>query len=162
MVLKDIFSVRVDTTTRFAFAYAYKSLTSRNARDFLEKLIKIMPFKVKRVQTDNGSEFMGEFEELLNKLNIIHFFNYPKDPQSNAFVERFNRTLYEHLIEWNLNEIIQPDKFNYYLMNYLLWYNTQKPHQALSAFSPLEYFLKNYIRNNYYSNMYINRTILNL
>ncbi|MEO0296629.1 MAG: IS481 family transposase, partial [candidate division WOR-3 bacterium] len=68
------------------------------------------------------------------------------------------RTLYEHLIEWNLKEIIQPDKFNYYLMNYLLWYNTQKPHQALNTFSPIEYFLKKYVKNNYYSNMYINRT----
>lgn len=37
-----------------------------------------------------------------------------------------------------------------------------KTTSSLNTFSPLKYFLKNYISNNYYSNIYINRTIENL
>ncbi|MEO0290394.1 MAG: hypothetical protein ABIN15_04055 [candidate division WOR-3 bacterium] len=55
----------------------------------MKKFLKVAPFKVKRVQTDNGSEFAGSFEKFLRSKGIIHFYNYPKDPQSNAYVERF-------------------------------------------------------------------------
>lgn len=55
-------------------------------------MIKVFPFKIKRVQTDNGSEFEGIFDKFLKEKGIVHFYNYPKDPQSNAHVEKFHRT----------------------------------------------------------------------
>ncbi len=129
--IKRYIFTAIDLKTRFAFAYTYKSFASDNAKDFMEKLIKVMPFKIKAIQTDNGSEFAGNFEKYTQKLKILHFYNYPRDPQSNAYIERFNRTLEEHYIEWNTDTIVNTKEFNYHLINYLLWYNTKKPHNGL-------------------------------
>jgi transposase InsO family protein len=53
-----------------------------------------MPFKIKGIQTDNGSEFLGEFTKALKKKEIKHYFNYPRYPKGQAYVERMNMTLY--------------------------------------------------------------------
>lgn len=151
--IKRYIFTAVDLKTRFAFAYAYKSLTSDNAKDFMEKLLKVMPFEIKAIQTDNGSEFAGNFEKYIQRLKILHFYNYPRDPQSNAYVERFNRTLEEHYVEWYADTIVNLDKFNYHLVNYMLWYNTKKPHAGLGKDPPLQYFLKYYVKNKFKSNM---------
>jgi hypothetical protein len=37
----------------------------------MEKFIEVAPFEIKGVETDNGSEFLGEFESDLK--------NYPKE-----------------------------------------------------------------------------------
>ncbi|MEM2956626.1 MAG: integrase core domain-containing protein, partial [Candidatus Pacearchaeota archaeon] len=131
----------VDIKTRFSFSYGYKSLTSLNAKDFMEKLQKVFPFPVKRVQTDNRSEFESYLRKYLEDQNIIHYFNFPKHPQQNCYVERFNRTLQEQFIFWNEELLENIPQFNSKLMNYLLWFNTQKPHYSLNKFSPLDFFL---------------------
>ncbi|MBC7328923.1 transposase family protein [bacterium] len=51
------------------------------------------------VQTDNGSEFAGEFEDFLRNKGIIHFYTHPKRPQENGYVERFQRTIQEYFID---------------------------------------------------------------
>ncbi|WP_299239440.1 hypothetical protein [Sulfurihydrogenibium sp.] len=50
-----------------SFTFAYDRLNNKNAKDFLEKSVDIMPFEIKRIQTDNGSEFLGEFTKALKK-----------------------------------------------------------------------------------------------
>jgi len=151
-IKRYIFSA-IDVKSRFAFAYAYKNINSENAKDFMKKLLKLVPFKIKRVQTDNGSEFEGYFDKFLKKKKITHFYNYPKRPQSNSYIERFNRTLKEHFIEWQLNEIKNIDNFNKKLINYLIWYNTQKPHLSINKSPPLKYYIENFILNPKLSNM---------
>ncbi len=42
-----------------------------------------------------------------------------RDPKSNAYIERFNRTLQEHFIEWYSEDAIEPEKFNKNLIKYL-------------------------------------------
>ncbi|MBC7330207.1 transposase family protein, partial [bacterium] len=54
---------------------------------------------MKCVQTDNGSEFVGEFEDFLRNKGIIHFYTHPKRPQENGYVERFQRTIQEYFID---------------------------------------------------------------
>jgi len=44
--------------------------------------------------------------------------------------------------------------FNDHLMEYLLWYNTQKPHRSLGNLPPLRYYLLTSGRHNPQSNMY--------
>jgi len=153
-----IFSA-IDVVTRFAFALAYPKLSSANGRDFLEKLLMVVPFEIKRVQTDNGSEFEGEFARLLRKRGIVHFYTYPRDPQSNGHIERFNRTVEEHFIEWKADMVSDVKEFNRQLMDYLIWYNTKKPHSALDRDAPLAYFLGCYIRDPVESNMLWDSTI---
>ena len=51
----------VDVKTRYSFAYAYRQHGSASAKDFFKKLEQIFPYQIKRVQTDNGSEFHKYF-----------------------------------------------------------------------------------------------------
>jgi hypothetical protein len=37
-----------------------------------------------------------------------------------------------------------PDVFNRSLMNYLIWYNTEKPHRGIGKKPPLRYYLENF------------------
>jgi transposase InsO family protein len=139
--LKRYIVTAIDLKTRFAFACAYSSLSSMGAKDFMEKFRKAAPFEIKRVQTDNGQEFGKYFRSYAEQNNIVQFFNYPRNPKSNAHIERFNRTIQEQYVEWHRDELIKPAEFNRGLMNYLIWYNTEKPHQGINLQTPMQYFL---------------------
>jgi transposase InsO family protein len=129
--LKRYIFTALDVNTRFAFACTYPSTSSVNGRDFLHKFLEVAPFKVTRFQTDNGREFQKHFAECCQANHLVHFFNYPKHPQFNGHLERFNRTLQEQFAYWHLDEVDDPATFNRPLMQYLLWYNTEKPHRAI-------------------------------
>lgn len=114
--------------SEFAFAQAYKNLSSKSATDFFEKLKKAAPFEIKRVQTDNGAEFHKRFRDHLEKQGIVQFFNYPRRPQQNAQIESFNRTIQEDFINWH-QDLLATDlnQFNQKLVDWLIWYNTKRP-----------------------------------
>lgn len=151
--LKRYIITAIDIKTKFAFAYSYKSLSSYMAKDFMKKLQEVCPFIIKRIQTDNGKEFHKYFRDYVKSQDIIHFFNYPRCPKMNTYVERFNRTIQEQHVSWNMNDLYEPKEFNPGLIKYLLWYNTEKPHQSLAKQTPLRYYLNNYIFNIQKSNM---------
>jgi len=135
----------VDVHGRFAFAYAYRSPSSSNAADFLAKLQAIAPFEIKRVQTDNGSEFYKYFHETCEKQGIIHFWNYPRSPKMNARVERFNRTIQEEFMDMDLYLMADDlEQWNSNLMDWLIYYNTERPHFALGQISPMRYLINNF------------------
>ncbi len=143
--LKRYLLTAIDLPTRFAFAYTYKSSSSANARDFLEKLRCVAPFQVTRVQTDNGHEFEKHFSQACREQNLVHYFNYPRHPQSNSHLERFNRTVQEQFAYWHTDLLDEPEAFNRRLMNYLVWYNTEKPHRGIGKLPPLRYYLDNFV-----------------
>jgi len=142
--LKRYLLTAIDLPTRFAFAYIYKSSTSANARDFLAKLRSVAPFQISRVQTDNGHEFEKHFSQACREQNLVHYFNYPRHPQSNSHLERFNRTVQEQFTYWHTDLLDKPEAFNRRLMHYLLWYNTEKPHRGIGKLPPLRYYLDNF------------------
>lgn len=130
----------IDLETEFAFAYAYTSHSSKTAADFMQIFKDVAPLSLTHVQTDNGSEFKDHFEIYCDKENIIHFLTYPRTPKMNAEIERFNRTLSEafisrnrYLLAYNLPE------FNRRMMDWLIWYNTRRPHWSIGLISPLRY-----------------------
>jgi len=135
----------IDITTRFAFAYVYKSDSSANGRDFLNKFARVAPFPLSRIQTDNGSEFLKHFTQSCVENELVHFFNYPRHPQSNGHLERFNRTVQEQFADWNTDNLDEPEVFNRGLMEYLIWYNTEKPHRGIGKMPPLRYYLEKYV-----------------
>lgn len=143
----------LDIKTRFAFAYAYKTLSSKSARDFMQKLQMIAPFIIKHIQTDNGKEFHKYFDEYLKTQKIIHFWNYPKSPKMNTFVERFNGLIQRQYVGWHLADIHEPDEFNPGLVEYLKWYNTEKPHRSIGKIPPLLYYVNNFVNDTKKSNM---------
>ena len=143
----------LDIYTRFAFAYSYKTLSSQSARDFMRKLEYIAPFKIKHIQTDNGKEFHKYFDQYLKTQQIIHFWNYPKTPKMNAYIERFNGVIQKQYVGWHLGELHEPDEFNQGLVKYLTWYNSEKPHRSIGKIPPLLYYLNNFISDTKKSNM---------
>jgi transposase InsO family protein len=143
--LKRYLLTAIDLPTRFAFAYIYKSGSSSCARDFLDKLLKVVPFTISRIQTDNGHEFLKHFGEAGQRKDLIHYFNYPRHPQSNAHLERFNRTIQEQFAYWHTDEFDEPAILNHHLMSYLLWYNTEKPHRGIGNLPPLRYYLDKFV-----------------
>jgi len=143
--LKRYLITAIDLSTRFAFAYIYKSSSSHCARDFLEKLITVTPFAISKIQTDNGHEFLKHFTQACQSKNRVHYFNYLRHPQSNAHLERFNRTIQEQFAYWHTDKLAEPSLFNRHLMEYLLWYNTEKPHRSIGKLSPLRYYLDKFV-----------------
>lgn len=136
----------LDIKTRFSFAYCYKTLSSNTAKDFMIRFQKVAPFIITHIQTDNGAEFHKYFREYIKSQNIIHFYNYPRTPKMNSFIERFNRTIQDQHVSWNMGELIEPDNFNQGLVKYLIWYNTERPHRGIGKVPPLQYFINNYIQ----------------
>jgi putative transposase len=151
--LKRYLFTAIDVKTRLAFAYAYKNDTAFNGRDFLHKFVKVTPFVTSRIQTDNGGEFAGYFDNCCKENDLVHFFNYPRHPQSNAHLERFNGTIQDQFVYWHIDELDELDTFNRNLMEYLIWYNTEKPHRGIENLSPLKYYLNNFFTSSHNSNM---------
>ncbi len=56
-----------------------------------------------------------------------------------AFIERYNRTIQEEFIDNHLDSIPDHKLFAPQLATYLIFYNCERPHQALNMLSPLQY-----------------------
>ena len=130
----------VDTKHRFAFAGAYTTHTSATASDLLKKYALVCPVAVAPVQTDNGSEFADRFASACKNLGLTQYHTYPHCPKMNGHVERFNRTISEDFLEPN-KQLLRDDvpAFNRKLCDWLLWYNTVRPHASLGQIAPLCY-----------------------
>ena len=140
--IKYYFYCAIDIRGKFALCLPYKTLTSSNTLDFYKKLIQLIPYKIKSVQTDNGLEFLGMFNQYLERQGIPHFFIYPRCPRINGIVERFNRSVQEEFINHNLHLIHNQKEFSSNLADYLLFYNYQRVHKALGNISPMAYLFQ--------------------
>ena len=130
----------IDLETKFGFAYAYVSHSSKTAAEFMRTFKGVAPISLTHVQTDNGSEFADHFEAYCGKEGIVHFHAYPRTPKMQSEIERFNRTLSEAFISRNRHLLAYDiDEFNRRLMDWLLWYNTRRPHWSIGLISPLRY-----------------------
>ena len=119
----------IDYKSSFAYSLAYSKLDSLSTSDFMNKLTKVAPFTISHIQTDNGSEFHSHFDETLQDFGIIHFWNYARKPIYNGKIERYNRTIQEDFIDPNLELLFEDiHHFNYRLTDWLLYYNTKRPH----------------------------------
>jgi transposase InsO family protein len=71
-----------------------KSETQGTLKRFLRRAQNEFELKVKKIRSDNGSEFKNlQVEEYLEEEGIKHKFSAPYTPQQNGVVERKNRTL---------------------------------------------------------------------
>ena len=140
--IKEYFISAIDVKMKFALTLNYKRLTSQNMTDFYGKFKKVYPGHVKMWQSDNGGENLGLFDQQLRKDQIPHLFIYPRCPKIDSYIERYNRTIQEEFIDPNLNTIHDKGVFGKKLSEYMLYYNSQRPHHSLGKKSPLQYFLE--------------------
>ena len=146
--MKRYIITAVDIKTEYSFAYCYKDHGSASAKDFFKKLEQAFPYKIKAVQTDNGSEFHKYFMQYLERQKVIHYWNYKGQPTKNGHIERYNRTIQEEFVDWNEILLENPSEFNRKLMDWLVWYNTQRFHWSLNLTSPVDYLLNNRLLSN--------------
>lgn len=151
--IKRYIVTAIDVMTKFAFSYTYKSHSSLNASDFAQKLIQVTPYSIKAIQTDNGSEFLKDFDTEIARVGIVHFFTYPRCPKQNGCVERFNRSLQEEFVNFNAVLLEEKDTrlFNDKLIDYLLWYNTKRPHFTLKNLTPMQVVVEYLKKSNMYA-----------
>ena len=135
----------IDLASRFAVAYAYSTPSSKNAKDFLHKIQMFFPgnISIKMIQTDNGSEFLKYFHEACEAEEIEHTFSYPKCPKQNAYVERFNGTIQIECLK-RRDATISLYALNQKIADYLVEYNSIRPHQSLDYKRPIEIYLQHF------------------
>ena len=62
----------------------------------------------------------------------------------NAHCERFNRTIQESFVDYHEDLLFTDlDAFNQELADWLVFYNTERPHQALALLSPVQSLMIN-------------------
>jgi putative transposase len=138
----------IDTKGKFAFCLPFRTLTSSNTLDFYQKLIQVIPYKIKSIQTDNGLEFLGAFEAYLKKVGTIHLFTYPRCPKINGVVERFNRSIQNEFVDSNLHLIHNLKIFSLRLADYLIFYNCVRVHKSLENITPMAYLMQKGVMSN--------------
>ncbi len=136
---KHYFVTAIDIVTKFAWCRLVPTLASRHARRAFQGFASQYPYPVRIVQTDNGREFLKEFDSYLQEQGITHEFSYPRSPRINGVVERFNRTIQDEFLNRSDELYYDLDAFNQKLLKYLTWYNTRRPHHSLKLQSPMQY-----------------------
>jgi hypothetical protein len=102
----------IDVFSRKVWLYPLKKKEAIYTTDALkyciEKEAKVQP---KIIQSDNGGEFLSEFDDYLKENNIYHHKNDSHSPNQNAIVERSNLGVRKIIKSYNL------------VGNDLIWYN---------------------------------------
>jgi putative transposase len=135
-VIRYHFTAR-DLISRWDVVQVHAAATAQTATQFLDALLTRMPFPVRALQVDGGSEFAAEFEQACQARHLPLFVLPPRSPKLNGHVERAHRTHNEEFYEvtpncWTLPEL------NRQLLAWEHTYNTVRPHQALGYRTPLE------------------------
>src|SRR6202051_452875 len=134
------FSAR-DVVSRWDVVEVHRRATSLAAARFLDTLLDRVPFPVKALQVDGGSEFAAEFEEACQQKQLPLFVLPPKSPKLNAHVERSHRTHNEEFYEVQA-ESDQLPVLNRQLRRWENTYNCVRPHQSLAYLTPLEFIAR--------------------
>jgi len=131
----------IDTVSKIAFARMYTSKSSRNAADFLKRMVYLLDGGVLNTLNDNGSEFHKEFVSACQELNLTQYWSRTHTPKDNPVDERFNRTLKEEFIQLG-NYTDDVLTFNQRLTEWLIEYTFIRPHQTLGYDTPWEFYQK--------------------
>jgi transposase len=144
----------IDHASNWSFKFAYDRINSRNTEDFVTRLRRACPFKINRLQTDNGVEFTSRFlcvakdpeDHLLAKFckdnEINHKLIPPGEKELQGLVERSHRQddqeLFSRIDPKDLNE------FNEHLRVYQGERNRKRRFKKLGWKTP-DAWLGNYL-----------------
>jgi transposase InsO family protein len=87
------------------------------------------------LQSDHGPEFSKWFTKRIVERGMAHRHSRVRQPNDNAHLERFNRTVQEQCISR------LPRRLSIWrkeIPEYLRWYNEERPHMGLNMQTPLQ------------------------
>lgn len=134
----------IDECTRYRLVYAFEEHTPENTVKFLKMLLKEFPFKIQKIQTDNGTEFTYKYisdneisplDKVLQALKIPHILIPPRTPWHNGKVERSHRNDQRYFYNWETFKTL--DELNEKLKKHLEWSNN-KIMRTLGMKSPVQ------------------------
>jgi transposase InsO family protein len=140
--------VAIDRATRWVYMRIYRDQTEKSSVDFLRRLKRTAPMKIRTILTDNGSQFTDRFttksrvpsgkhvfDLACESLAIEHRLCPPRHPQTNGMVERFNGRISDVVNQTRFRSAADLDAT---LKNYLSTYNQLIPQRALKHQSPIQ------------------------
>ena len=90
------------------------------------------------VRVDNGPEFIsGKLAAWAERNNVIIDFIEPGKPAQNAYIERFNRTYREDVLDMYLFRTLT--EVRELSSEWSYEYNSERPHESLNNMTPYEY-----------------------
>lgn len=127
-----------DVVSRWDVIQAHGRATAQSATEFLETLLHRMPFPIRALQVDGGSEFAAQFERACQQRGLHLFVLPPRSPKLNGAVERANRTHTEEFYQVTACSL-EMKKLNRELRQWERIYNTVRPHQSLGYLTPRQF-----------------------
>ena len=130
--------VAADPVSKWTCAKACRRATARNAADFLDKLVRGMPFEAEAIQVDGGSEFKAEFKRECRKRGIALWVLPPRSPKLNGTVEQTIGTWRcEFHGRWDIPDDLA--KINRLVDAFADEFNRVRPHRSLGCGTPEEF-----------------------
>lgn len=112
------------------------SLPAERVKRSLDQIIEWRG-KPKRIRCDNGPEYISHtLAEWAKDKDIELMFIQPGNPQQNAYVERFNRTVRYDWLGHYLFESIE--EVQQRATNWLWTYNHERPNMGLGGITPIQ------------------------
>ena len=143
----------IDCATRWKYSEIFENQSNVESIMFLKNLIKVTPFTMQGIQTDNATIFtnryvgymksadpmkpkLHEFDVMCQKHGITHYLIDPGKPAQNGKIERSNRSDREEL--WNHISFDSVIGAKRRLKTYLKFYNEEREHLGISGLTPSE------------------------
>ena len=126
----------LDDCTRFRVLRLYRRLHQSSSLAFLAELCRAFPFRIRKLQCDNGHEFPFAFALAVQALGIRHRYIRPRRPQQNGKVERSHRIDQEEF--WGRHRFADFDAAAVGLRAWEARYNHERFSLALQGRTPAE------------------------
>jgi len=125
----------LDVCSRWAYALPCLAINTHRSLRFVEQARTQAPFRFSTLQSNHGSEFSKWFTKRIEERGLSHRHSRVRQPNDNAHLERFNRTLQDECLRRSSRSL---KAWRHDIPEYLRYYNQERPHLGLSLRSPLE------------------------
>lgn len=130
--------VAIDRATRRTAIHVSSSISSLQGAVAWHKAVQALGLDHPAVLTDNGSENLGAFAQLLQDEAVPHYFARPRTPKDKPYVERVIGTLERECIQWGGVGFTVAEQQEV-IDEWLNKYHSYRPHQALGYLTPDAY-----------------------